>query len=97
MARITYLQVYKLSDLKEQKNIRYTFTIDEDRGGTTKLSRTLLKADIVWSCESGTMCENSDDEPEESMELYVKFATGNIYFTYYKSATLRLKVINDLS
>ena len=97
MARITYFQVYKLSDLKEEKNIRYTFTIDEDRGGTTKLSRTLLKADIVWSCESGTMCENSDDEPEESMELYVKFATGNIYFRYYKSAALRLKVINDLS
>ena len=43
------------------------------------------------------MCENSDDEPEESMELYVKFATGDIYFRYYRSATLRLKVVNDLS
>ena len=95
MAHIKYFQVYKLSDLKEEKNIRYTFTIDEDRGGTTKLSRTLLKAEIVWSCESGTMCENSDDEPEESMELYVQFATGNIYFRYYTSVTL--KVIHDLS
>ena len=95
MVRLTYFQVYKMNDWIEKKNILYTFTIDEDRGGTTKLSRTLLKADIVWSCESGTMCENSDDEPEESMELYVKFATGNIYFRYYKSAAL--KVINDLS
>ena len=82
MARITYFQVYKLSDLKEEKNIRYKFTIGEDRGGTTKLSRTLLKASIVWSCESGTMCENSDDKPVEELELYVKFATGNMYFSY---------------
>ena len=68
-----------MSDWKEGKNIPYTFTINEDRGGTTKLSRTSLKAIIEWSCEDGTMCKNSKDKPAENMDLYVKFATGNIY------------------
>ena len=85
MVRLTHFQVYKLSDLIEVKNIPYTFTINEDRGGTTKLSRTLLKTIIEWSCEDGTMCKNSDDKPIEHMELYVNFATGNtIYFIHNK-------------
>ena len=78
MARLMHFQVYTMSDLKEEKNIPYTFTINEDRGGTTKLSRTSLTAIIEWSCEDGTMCTN--DKPVENMDLYVKFATGNIYF-----------------
>ena len=73
-----------MSDWKEEKNIPYTFTINEDRGATTKLSRTSLKAIIEWSCEDGTMCGNSDDKPVEEIELYVKFATGNIYLLHYK-------------